>query len=223
MAHIHLSKGKQLFLYIAPFPALAFFKIWAAAGRAPGALLLVACLMLIYCSMVIWIARQWDKPSYFDWAVAAYFACITSLLFFWPQGAGGFLREYSVTGVYICLFGAAFFPPLFGMAPFTHHYAKKATPRMFWENPIFLRVNQIMTHVWSSVFALCIVISLYPSIYTRAIIPLALILGFGLPFNLRFPDYYLKGLGLPPTAAMRQMAEQPPVPVGTDQQQGGSS
>ncbi len=46
------SKGRQIFLYIGPFPALAFFKIWASTGREPGSLLAVACAMLVYCACV---------------------------------------------------------------------------------------------------------------------------------------------------------------------------
>jgi hypothetical protein len=53
-----------------------------------------------------------------------------------------------------------------------------------------------MTYVWVGMFALCIVLSLYPSVVTRALIPIALIVGFGIPFNFRFPDFYLRRLGL---------------------------
>ena len=68
-----LSKPKQIFLYVAPFPALAFFKIWASTNTTPGNLLIVALAMLAYCAMVIGIARRWDKPGYFDWAIFLYF------------------------------------------------------------------------------------------------------------------------------------------------------
>ena len=44
------SKARQIFLYIAPFPALAFFKIWASLGREAGSLLIAACAMLVYCA-----------------------------------------------------------------------------------------------------------------------------------------------------------------------------
>jgi len=190
-----LNKARQIFLYIAPFPPLAFFKIWASLGQSPDALFYVACFMLLYCAFVIWLASRWDRPSYFDWAVAVYFAALTLSLLFMSEAAAAFLKDYPVTGIYACLFAAAFLPPLFRLDPFTYHYAKKSTPEMFWGNPIFVKINLIMTYVWAGVFALCIVFSLYPSVVTRAFIPLGLILGFGLPFNLRFPNWYLKRLG----------------------------
>jgi multimeric flavodoxin WrbA/putative sterol carrier protein len=202
-----LHKGKQIFLYVAPFPALAFFKIWASAGRAPETLLLVACAMLAYGLVVLAVAYRWDKPSYFDWTTTGYFAVLSAALFTWPGPAGRFISEYAVTGIYACLFSAVFLPPLFGLDPFTYHYAKKYTPEIVWGNPIFVRINRTMTHVWSGIFGLCIILSLYPSVITRAVFPLALILGFGLPFNLRFPDAYLKRLGLPSLSEQRRMAQ----------------
>jgi hypothetical protein len=203
-----LNRARQTFLYIAPFPPLAFFKIWASLGQGADALLLVSCAMLLYCIIVIWLARRWDRPSYFDWTVAAYFAVVSLTLVLTPKAAGELLKKYSVTGIYVCLFTAAFVPPLCGSDPFTYHYAKKSTPEVFWGNPIFVKINLIMTYVWAALFALCMTLSLYPSVVTRAFIPLGLILGFGIPFNLRFPNWYLKRLGLPSLAEQKIMVSE---------------
>ena len=91
------------------------------------------------------------------------------------------------------------------MDPFTYHYAKKHTPEAAWNNPIFIRINRIMTYSWAGIFALSSFLSLYPSVITRVFIPLGIILGIGLPFNLRFPDFYLRRLGLPTLKEQRQM------------------
>ena len=203
-----MNKAQQIFLHIAPFPPLAFFKIWGSFGQGPTALFYVSSLMLLYCGFVIWLASRWDRPSYFDWAVSAYFAAVTLSLLLMPEAAGEFFKNYSVTGIYACLFTAAFLPPILGMDPFTYHYAKKFTPEMFWGNPIFVKINLIMTYVWAALFALCIIFSLYPSVITRAFIPLGLILGFGIPFNLRFPNWYLKRLGLPSLAEQKKMTSE---------------
>ncbi len=200
-----LNKARQIFIYIAPFPPLAFFKIWASLGQSADALFTVACLMLLYCGFVIWLAARWDRPGYFDWAVAAYFAVVALSLLLMREAAGEFFENYSVTGIYACLFAAAFLPPLFRLDPFTYHYAKKSIPKAFWDNPIFVKINLIMTYIWAVLFAICILLSLYPSVITRAFIPLGLILGFGLPFNLRFPNWYLKRLGLPSLAEQKKM------------------
>jgi multimeric flavodoxin WrbA len=199
-------KYKQLLLYAGPFPALAFFKIWAASSPSPGTLTVVAFCMLAFCAIMIFVAYQWDKPSYFDWTIGVYFALISISLTAWPDAASRLLSQYSVTGIYTCLFIASFLPPLLGMDPFTYHYAKKSTPEVVWSNPIFVRINRIMTYSWTGIFALSAALSLYPSIITRAFLPLGIILGFGLPFNIRFPNFYLRRLGLPTLKEQKEMA-----------------
>ena len=200
-----LGKARQVLLYAGPFPALAFFKIWAASNPSSGSLTIVAFLMLAFCATVIGFAVKWDKPTYFDWTVALYFGVISLSLTAWPDGAGGLLSEYSVTGIYLCLFAASFFPPLLGMDPFTFHYAKKSTPQVFWGNPVFISINRIMTYSWAGIFAVSAALSLYPSVITRAVIPLAFILGLGFPFNILFPDFYLRRRGLPSLREQKKM------------------
>jgi multimeric flavodoxin WrbA/putative sterol carrier protein len=203
------TRTQQIFLYVAPFLALAFFKIWASLGREAGTLLIAAAAMLVYCSAVLALAKRWDKPTYFDWAVGAYFLVITVFLALWPGAAEAIVSQYAVTGIYCCLFAAAFVPPLLGLEPFTYHYAKKYAPRAVWQTPVFVSINRIMTFAWAGLLAVCILISLYPSVITRALIPIGLIVGVGIPFNFRFPDYYLKRVGLPTIAGMRKFGSPP--------------
>ncbi len=205
-----LGKTRRILLYAGPFPALAFFKIWAAysagSGSGSGSLSVVAFFMLVFCAIVIVVAKRWDKPSYFDWTIGGYFALIWLSLLVWPDSAGRVLFRYSVTGIYGCLFAAAFFPPVFGTEPFTCHYAKKYAPEAVWNNPVFLRINRIMTYAWAGIFAFSALLSLYPSVITRAVVPVGIILCVGLPFNLRFPDFYLKRLGLPSLKEQKEAA-----------------
>ena len=201
-----ISRPKQFFLHAGPFPALIFFQIWATAGRTPESLFTSALLMLGYCALLLVIASRWDRPGYFDWAIALYFTATCGSLLLRPDGAAGFLSRYAATGIYVCLFGAACFPPLLGMDPFTYHYAKKSAPPESWGHPLFVKINLIMNYVWAGIFAVGIVLSLYPSIIMKTIIPNGLIVFFGFPFNARFPNFYLKRLGLPSLAEQKSMA-----------------
>ncbi len=198
-----LTKFLRIFLYIAPFPALVFFKVWTSLGRDTHSLLIAACAMFIYCLFVLGLAARFDKPSYFDWTICGYFLALILSLALWPETTGEIVTEYAVTGIYLCLFIAAFFPPILGMDPFTYHFAKKSAPKAVWSSPIFLTINRIMTFVWSGVFATCAILSLYPSVVTRAVVPIVIIVGAMLSFNRQFPRYYLKRLGLPPLADQR--------------------
>jgi multimeric flavodoxin WrbA/putative sterol carrier protein len=203
-----ISKPKQFFLYAGPFPPLIFFQVWATPDRTPESLLISALSMLAYCALLLVIASRWDRPGYFDWAIAGYFTVICGFLLLWPDGAAGLLAHYAATGIYVCLFGAAFFPPLLGMDPFTYHYAKKSAPPESWSHPIFIKINLIMTFVWAGIFAVGMALSLYPSIIMKTIIPNGLIVFFGFPFNSRFPNFYLKRLGLPSLTEQRGMARE---------------
>jgi branched-subunit amino acid ABC-type transport system permease component len=42
--------------------------------------------------------------------------------------------------------------------PFTEYYAKRDTPREYWDSPLFKRINRVLTALWGGVFvvnALC--------------------------------------------------------------------
>ncbi len=204
---------KRLFLDLATFPALGVFHYCVASGWPPQRLLSASLLLLAYCGAVICLARRWDRPSYFDWAIGTYFAILTLLLASFPDLTAAGLEAYAVSGVYASLFSAAFFPPLLGLDPFTVHYAKRRAPREVWSDPVFARINSLMSRVWAGLFATAFVFSLYPSVITRLLVPAFLMLAFGMPFNAWFPDHYLKRLGLPSLAEQARSASLPPRPA----------
>ena len=162
-----MPRPKKIFFFAAPFPAMAAFKIWASQEPGLTSLLAASAVMFVYCLMVLLLERHWWRPGYFEWVTTIYFAVIMISLAFWPQVAEKIWTQYSVTGIYSCLFSASFIPPLFGADPFTYHYAKLMTAEQYWDNPIFVKINRIMTNVWSTLFAVCIILSLYPSIITN--------------------------------------------------------
>jgi hypothetical protein len=175
-----LSRTKTIFLSSGSFASLIFFQIWVTADHTPESLLIAALLLLAYSALIIVLSYRWDKPGYFDWAIAAYFTVVSSAYLFGSEDMGEYLRRYAATGVYVSLFIAAFLPPVLGMDPFTFRYAKRSAPPETWDTPIFIKINRMMTFVWSGIFAIGIVLSLFPSIIMRTIIPNGLILGFGL-------------------------------------------
>ena len=198
-------KTIEHFLLIAAFIPLASYKIWASTSRPNESLLTVACIMVFICIGIIILAYRIDKPSYFDWAICAYFISTVLLLFLMPDTGRKMITNYAVTGIYLILFLVSFIPPIIGMEPFTAHFARKTSPPEVWRNPFFIRINMIMTFVWAGIFFLCILLSFYPSVITRACIPLTLIIFLGLPFNIKFPDLYLKRKGLPSREKMREL------------------
>jgi hypothetical protein len=198
-------KAIERFLLFASFIPLASFKIWASTPRPNESLLTIACIMVFICAGIIIIAYRIDKPSYFDWAICAYFISIALLLYLMPDIGRKIITHYAVTGIYLTLFMASFIPPVMGMEPFTSQFARKTSPPEVWRNPLFVRINRIMTFVWAGIFVSCILLSLYPSVITRACIPLMIIIFLGVPFNTKFPDFYLNKKGLPSRKKMKEL------------------
>jgi hypothetical protein len=79
--------------------------------------------------------------------------------------------------------------------PFTLPYAKETTPREYWDSPIFLSINRVITLVWALAFTVAAAAGLYGSIvldqpdnfWTAWIIPIAAML-FAFSFSEWYPD-----------------------------------
>jgi intracellular septation protein A len=92
--------------------------------------------------------------------------------------------------------------------PFTEVYAREKAPREFWENPVFIRLNLLMTLVWCGLmtvnigFAMIGVMiggNLAKPLLSFAL-PAALLVS-GFVFNGRFPARYLARSGFQIPAA----------------------
>jgi uncharacterized membrane protein len=77
--------------------------------------------------------------------------------------------------------------------PFTEQYAREQTPRELWGNPVFRRINRVLTLVWGLTFLAtamlgCIaVVAPGTSDWTNWILPIVLIVG-AFKFTARYPQ-----------------------------------
>ncbi len=77
--------------------------------------------------------------------------------------------------------------------PFTIQYAREMTPKEYWDTPLFLHINYVLTWVWTATFAVTAVVGWYgdgplnqpDNIWTNWIIQIALLI-----FAIRFTDWY---------------------------------
>ncbi|MBF6558155.1 MAG: hypothetical protein IVW52_18770 [Acidimicrobiales bacterium] len=77
--------------------------------------------------------------------------------------------------------------------PFTIQYAQEMTPKEYWDTPLFLHINYVLTWVWTATFAVTAVVGWYgdgplnqpDNIWTNWIIQIALLI-----FAIRFTDWY---------------------------------
>jgi hypothetical protein len=86
--------------------------------------------------------------------------------------------------------------------PFTMQYARERTPREFWNAPPFIRMNVIMTLVWTLIFTLDTLLAILARrghyvLMLDAVIPtITLVLGYA--FNHFYPEHFRKRFGTPP-------------------------
>ena len=79
--------------------------------------------------------------------------------------------------------------------PFTLPYAKETTPREYWDSPVFLRVNRVITLVWALAFTVAAAAGVYgntaldqpDNFWTAWIIPIAAML-FAFSFSEWYPE-----------------------------------
>lgn len=98
--------------------------------------------------------------------------------------------------VYVALAGMAW-GSLIARSPFTYQYARDDWAREFWEQPLFRRINEIITLVWGVIFTLDLALALVAiaapdyKILFAAILP-NVMLAPGIVFSIVFPKWYTR-------------------------------
>mgnify|MGYP000884873369 FL=1 len=199
-----MDRVKRFLLASGTFPVLVVVQAAAWCGASPAGMLAATGVMLLFCTAALVAAFRRDGPSHLDWAATVYCAAALIGLILCPEATSRLIQGHSATALYALFFFSAFLPPLFGAEPFTCRFARRSTPSERWDNPIFMKINRIMTNVWAGIFVVCFLLSLHTSPWLGTAVPLLLMLGVGLPFNARFPDHYLRRLGLPSLREQRR-------------------
>ena len=102
------------------------------------------------------------------------------------------MRQY-MAALSLGTLGAAATASLLARKPFTEAIARQSTPPELWDNPLFLRVNAVITSVWAASFAVTAVVCAalahqYPDVVPLWVI--AQVIGFVVParFTRTYPD-----------------------------------
>ncbi len=129
-----------------------------------------------------------------DWTMLTFFA-IASVLTIGFRSAS--FPAYNAVIVWSC-FAVACWSSVAVGRPFTQAYAHENAPPEFWDNPVFIRLNYLMTLVWCGLMSVNVGIAAIGVAIGGLVGRVAF--GFGLPmavllcgfaFNNRFPMRYL--------------------------------
>jgi len=119
---------------------------------------------------------------------------------------------YNTVVIWSCFALAVWSSVLIGH-PFTAAYARENAPREFWDHPVFIRLNLLMTLCWCGLMTVNIGLAvagvIVGGIFGKVVLGLALpavLLILGFAFNKRFPARYLarsgyQGSGAGPTVS----------------------
>ncbi len=161
----------------------------------------LSLFFLLVMGPILYFLKQQDRASVIEKAMFGYIVLSALGFWFWPDGLGRFLGSFRAASLYAVVFVAVAVPPLVGREPFTERFARRKTPPEVWQTGIFKRINHHMTWAWTAIFAVCGLVALAPDIIPgldtrlagilfRIVLPMAFLLGVGLPLNKYYPDYY---------------------------------
>ncbi|MBN2040308.1 MAG: NAD(P)H-dependent oxidoreductase [Spirochaetes bacterium] len=188
-----------------------FLTAFITAGNITGfdtqVIRLLSVIILIAMTPMMYYIRMKSGLSMIHKGVMLFM--LLNILIFWifPQKLGQ-VMFYSPLGIlYAIFFAVIFFSAILMKSNFTEYYAKKTTPQEFWETDIFKIINRNMSLVWAGIFAVSAFITFLPyllpfeqTILTgyafQLILPLIIMIGVGIPFNKRYPEYIMRKSGL---------------------------
>ena len=158
-------------------------------------------LCLIYLAVLL---RRGLSIKLMDWTTLTFFV-IGSVLMMGLHST--VFPAYHIVVIWSCFAVAAWSSALIGH-PFTAAYARENAPPEFWDNPIFRRLNLVMTLFWCGLFTVnaglavtgVIIGGNFGKLVPGFALPTILLI-FGFVFNSRFPVRYLARSGYQGDAA----------------------
>jgi magnesium-transporting ATPase (P-type) len=158
----------------------------ALAGALGGALALLICVAG---------AAVGVRPKLLDVAAIIFFAALALVAAVASPGTQHWLGLWSAELCNVIIAAIAGLSLAVGK-PFTLQYAREQTERKYWHSPLFLRINYVITAVWSAAFLLIAIVGYIgdgplhqpDNIWTAWIVQIALIV-LAIKFTGWYPDH----------------------------------
>ncbi len=217
--HSKRTRPVNRFLEIVQFVILAgFITTGNLSGFHTEIMRPLTALIFFFMIIILYFLKRESGISMVQKGFLLFIILNTMVFWIFPEQLGPVIFS-SPTGIlYGVLFSVVFFPALFRKSYFTEFFARKTTPEEFWATDIFKTINRNMSLVWAGIFALSAFITYLPyllpvghnlitGITFQVILPLLIIIGYGIPFNKKYPVFYMKSIGLDPALIIPQNDE----------------
>jgi multimeric flavodoxin WrbA/putative sterol carrier protein len=185
---------KNIVLNVGLWPSTVIF--WVMLEAVGVGLVWSAAAALLYLGIFYAWALAVGDGSKLELAGLLFFLVGLGLALLSPRLGRAWLQDFFAFFLFSLMFLMAVLPAALGGEPFTMAIARRTTPEMFWGTPQFAAINRIMTQVWSGLFLVAALTSLFGGYWLGLLAPVALVLVVGLPFNAWFPNYYMRRQGM---------------------------
>ncbi len=140
---------------------------------------------LIAASIIFLVGFLGGSVSFMDSFTLAYMAL--ALMVTVSTGVRVFVEQCGFLG-YAALSLMAIMSLVLGN-PFTYQVSKRDYPETYWRDPLFIKVNVLITGVWALIYGVNAFLSLSSNMLIGVVTPLVLI-GVGIALSMAFPSYY---------------------------------
>jgi hypothetical protein len=170
--------------------------ILMAVINGPGRFEEAASVALALALLTLWVGVRRGVPVHLLEAfTVAYFAVLAVLGLVASDRVIEWLQLWAGELSNIALAAFAIVTQLI-RRPFTLAYAKDTTPKEHWDNPIFLRINYVISTVWAGAFLFSALVGAFgdavlrdnDNFWTAWILPIGAII-FAVSFTEFYPDY----------------------------------
>ncbi|WP_422742790.1 hypothetical protein ACN27E_15580 [Mycobacterium sp. WMMD1722] len=178
-----------------PFAGIAPWILMAVVS-GPGRFEEAASSALALSLLTLWVGRRRGVPVHLlEGFTVGYFALLSLLGLLASDGGIRWLQMWAgeVSNVALAVFALV---TLAIRRPFTLAYAKDTTPQQYWDSPVFLRVNTVISAVWAGAFVFSALSGAYgdavigdnDNFWTAWILPIGAMI-FAMSFTDFYPDH----------------------------------
>ena len=170
--------------------------ILMAVINGPGRFEEAASVALALALLTLWVGSRRGVPVHLlEGFTVVYFAVLAVLGLVASDGAIEWLQLWAgeLSNIALATFAIV---TLLIRRPFTLAYARDTTPEEHWDNPIFVRINYVISAAWAGAFLFSALVGAYgdailrdnDNFWTAWILPIGAII-FAVSFTEFYPDY----------------------------------
>lgn len=181
---------------------------------SPGRFVHAVCFALGLALLTMWLgSRRGVAIHALDVFGAVFFAAMAVVGLLAPASVIGWMELWAgeLTNAALALF---VFATIAARRPFTLPYAKEQAPQEYWDSPLFIRINYVISAVWAGAFTFSALVGLYGdavlrdpnNFWTGWVLQLASIF-----FAVSFTEFYPDRAGAKDAAARGEVEPAPPL------------